>query len=403
VIPFRPSATRIELFVQCPRRWAWGELYSEKSPATEAQEVGTAMHAQIEHYLRDGRPFDLTLEVHGIRVGEMALAGLQHLPKPKTPGMLVEQPFDSKLGGMPFQGTIDLTWATHPEVVDHKTTAGMGWAKTAEDLAVSIQPVTYAAEVMSWHGETWCDLRWIYYSKPKPHRSMVVPTRVHLSVIQPTIDFAAHALEAMHDIAERHLDPLALPPNAESCNAFGKPCPYVSRCNLTADQKWASLMAQTREEFLAGIKKQRAAAGGAAPAVNPPAVNAPPPGGAVVAPPPGAVAAPPPVTVHPWQSPGVVFHPAGTTVGAGATHYRQAHETTWTDAPSSAPPPAVAPPSTGIVDATPPPKKRGRPKSTPAPEVPKDADGDEDPIDLLMQASELLGRACAILAEDAGE
>lgn len=408
-LPFRPSATRIELFFSCARRWAFQELYRIPTGDTaEALEIGTAMHRQIELYLRDGRPFDFAEEVHGIKTGELALSGLEHLPAPKTPGMLIEHPFDWKLGGMPFQGTKDLEWQYVAEVWDHKTCADLKWAKTPAELVTGIQSATYAAENMARLRSSSCNLKWIYYSKKKPHRSLPVLVQVTSSDVAPAVSDATRALEAMHDIASRHLDPLSLPPNAESCNAYNKQCPYTLRCNLTAQEKWKSIMSQSREEFLANMRKQRAAAGGAAgaPAINPPpAPGAPPP-------PPGA-APPPPASSHPWDAPGVTFNPPGSRVGAGATHYLIPGATAWTDAPANvpAPPPPPAPPA-----APPPPpppgapaeapKRRGRPPknaaAAPPPPAPGAADdaGDVDPFELLMKARDLIDQACAIMAEE---
>ena len=83
----RLSASQIETFSNCPRKWAWRYLEGVEDEPNKSAELGRAIHAELEKYLR-GESIDFTSET-----GYIAASGLEHLPKPGTPGLLIEEEF----------------------------------------------------------------------------------------------------------------------------------------------------------------------------------------------------------------------------------------------------------------------------------------------------------------------
>jgi hypothetical protein len=94
---------------------------------------GTAVHAQLERWLREGvKPDDTP-------AGRTAAQGLQWLPHPDT-RLLLEQKFVFAVTDEISAGGI-IDCLVPPEigneviVVDHKSTSDLRWAKTEEQLA----------------------------------------------------------------------------------------------------------------------------------------------------------------------------------------------------------------------------------------------------------------------------
>ena len=158
----------------CPRRWWYDKIGGKKQPDHGwANEVGTQLHRENEHYLRTGDKSQL---------GPLAYAGVHMLPAP-GPDLLLEHEIatagESSLRkvdgvwsgsrnlsslltccGLPVVGKIDLVHrrgtnagtteileATDPpgtaEVHDHKTTSDLKWAKTGDQLPDTIQMAGY--------------------------------------------------------------------------------------------------------------------------------------------------------------------------------------------------------------------------------------------------------------------
>jgi hypothetical protein len=138
--------------------WAAEKLAELARPKAEtgALATGTEVHAMLEDYLLKG--WWPTAD-HPHRTKFDAVVPL--LPRPKTPGMLVEHEFEFEVypGGPIMVGGIDVAlppWKTggdmdgtmvdlwYAGVDDHKTTSDMKYAKTPEQLAVNTQLIIYA-------------------------------------------------------------------------------------------------------------------------------------------------------------------------------------------------------------------------------------------------------------------
>lgn len=145
------SASQIQLFRECPRKWAWKYIAKLPSPPNKAAQLGIEVdEGQLQPFLRDGRPFDYTRES-----GYIAASGLGHLPPAQSPGLEVQRHFIlPSRGEYAFQGYIDL-WLPDSSVVpdlpggapfvgDFKTTSDLKWAKSEEALRHDVQAMLYA-------------------------------------------------------------------------------------------------------------------------------------------------------------------------------------------------------------------------------------------------------------------
>ena len=347
------SASALEAYSDCPRKWAWRKLDGITLPSGPAAEFGTLVHEQIERWLKHGIPFDLTTEA-----GECALACLHILPKPGTPGMMVENPFILEAWGFKFFGFKDIEFPNRivtddlgfdpplfiPEIWDHKTSSNpTKWGLTTETLPDNIQASLYAAHSMISVGANECDLVWNYLKSKPSYKNSPVRLRVTRERIEPTLERIKRLAGEMTQIRLSGLRALDLPFNPLACEGYGG-CPYRANCNLSASDRMKAIMSnpasqQEKDELMARLAAKRAAeTGGAAPgAINPP---------------------PPPVNAGWQKSPDGAYHLNPATNG-------------WEPIPA-APPPPPAPNGNPAAPVPPPPangRKAGRPK------LPRDANG----------------------------
>ncbi len=277
------SASQITMYRECPRKWAWRYIAGLKTPTHPAAALGIEVDdTQLQPYLREGRPLDLSRES-----GLIAEPGLVYLPK--GPGLEVQKHFTfgsptSEAFG--FQGYIDL-WMPKggmpdtgdlPTVVDFKTTGNWKYAKTADDLRKDVQAQLYATWAMWSTGARVVDLVWIYFATRGPRKAK----RVHLRVVGDDVGDQFAAINAtaveMFEVRQTCTDPLTLKPSVEMCEAYGG-CPFRANCKLSpgeiVDAKAAQWMRRTEETTvsntttasgglgaLARLRAQKAAAAG---------------------------------------------------------------------------------------------------------------------------------------------
>lgn len=242
----RLSASQVQTFVDCPRKWSWRYVMEVEEPPNAAAEQGKAVHAQLQTYLEGGE-IDFSVET-----GYIAAAGLQHLPQPGTPGLLVEEEFHFVgPSGHSYLGYKDLE--VSGVVYDHKTTSDLRWQKTAEQLRTDIQATLYAVDYFRKHpDENSVELRWIYYQTKNSKKSAVTVLRVDQNETWTRFLAIEEIAEDMAAVSSVH--PLELPPNVKHCNTYGG-CPHQGRCNLSPFDKMRSFVEQNK--LLAALKAKK--------------------------------------------------------------------------------------------------------------------------------------------------
>lgn len=224
------SASQIQTFVDCPRKWGFKYLQGIRMPSTPAAELGTKTHEVLAEYLSTGRPPSLKTAV-----GSIALAGIPYLPSPKT--AKVEEYFEFKTERSTYRGFIDFSYQENGlEVVgDHKTTAGFRFSKSPSDLLSDIQAHIYARHTML---KKKCDsvkLKWVYY-KTKG-RSQAKSVEIILN--KKASDSYFEKLERISDDIQDHYKDKPKPKDilakTASCFRYG-PCPFIGKCQQLNNQ-----------------------------------------------------------------------------------------------------------------------------------------------------------------------
>ena len=275
---YRSSASQVSTFELCPRKWAFKKIEQVPDPGNRFSSLGKEVHALLEAWFTSGEVPD-----HETRAGRIARAILTQLPPPQTPGIEVEQEIRTSLGGVPFKGFVDLRILEGrdvPFVSDHKTTSGLQWAKSPDDLVSDVAATIYAADAMSATMIKTADLQWTYATtRGKTIHTLPVCRRVTFDEILPRLEKTANAARTMREIFEAKPKALEVPYDAAGCEAFGG-CPYRDRCNLTATERIRSVMTQETEHsnFLKKLRAKRGDNGAQAPTPHPaPAEPAPVP------------------------------------------------------------------------------------------------------------------------------
>lgn len=227
------SASALEAFERCERRWAWDKIDGVRGPETEPMKLGTAVHKHLEDWLQSGIP-----PPKGTRAGDIARSGLHHLPPAGARTNLVETWFKrAHPSGVTFHGRIDLIdRRPPPRVTDHKTTSNIArWGKTESVLTTDLQAGIYA-----WATDIR-NLKWVYY-QTSGERSKSVEVELSEAEVEATMARAvALALRIQHIRRSGVRTALQLAPNPNACSDYNG-CPHIERCNLTTEEKVFSIM-----------------------------------------------------------------------------------------------------------------------------------------------------------------
>ena len=234
------SATQIELWRDCKRKWGFKYLDRIVTPPHPAALLGTEVQdEQIDPYLLTGRGFDFSR-----KSGEIAHKLAPLLPPPMTPGMKLRRKFlmPSPSGTFSYQGEFDI-WARDSGCVpglaggvsllaDIKTTSNLTYAKTTEKLRTDTQAQLYAMAIMFEDNVDVLDAVWFYTrtrgaAKAERHHARLVASHVaeQFSKIDAIGVECANTKVAAPKASE-------LEPNPRMCDAYGG-CQFRHVCNLS--------------------------------------------------------------------------------------------------------------------------------------------------------------------------
>lgn len=213
------SASQIDTYRDCPRKWAYQYLESLRAPPRESAALGTRVHEILEAYLRDGSLPDLSEEYLGNYPGQIAKSGMHLLPPPGS--VDVEQRVNFQTEHSLWQGRID---AVGPDfILDHKTSKDRRYTR---DLAIDVQAALYAHAFGNSK-----ELRWIYYHTQRRDAWMVRHrfSTDELAERIADIDSSAHAVQRLYTISPKADE---VPYNTAACQKYGG-CPHQSYCPKT--------------------------------------------------------------------------------------------------------------------------------------------------------------------------
>lgn len=272
------SASQVNTFESCARKWGWIYLDKLQTPQHPSAQLGTEIHAFLEHQLLFRKQWGRFDEPWApAAFWDLTSAGRAHWPGINFETVRVEQEFDKlSIGGHAFRGYIDATWTDdngEVHVLDHKTTSNFRYAKKPNDLLVDVQATIYVPAALKIWKKKVSDpvhMHWVYYKTKQPYdgkRTYLVVKKAdvagRLSKIVESADKMAAALSA--GCRARDMEP-----NWDACYMYGG-CPFKSRCEVEAKVIGGNMGKATEILARLGNKADRPTEPAGKPALNPPA------------------------------------------------------------------------------------------------------------------------------------
>lgn len=229
------SATQMEQFVDCPRKWFYAYPLGQRPPQTEAQGEGERIHKQFEdHYLLNTTP---------TKPGVLNLLADPITPRRDGPAILIEHPKSYALGlsisGVPVKGRIDLldhSDTRHPKIWDWKSCKSFYYTKTRDELETNLQLTVYGL----WAFDEWPEAAFVTYHHGYVLKGDVPAHARGYKIVQTDAlsrgfvqDLKPHLetiVEEMKVVATE-TEPARVRANSAACDKFGG-CPYRDRCPL---------------------------------------------------------------------------------------------------------------------------------------------------------------------------
>ena len=242
------SATELETFASCRRKWGYHYLDGLKPHPSKAALFGSEVHKLLENYLINNQ---IDYGTHAARV---ASPGLDYLPK-NLKATQVEKPFFFTNNGHIFHGFIDFydhvgsqTWL----IGDHKTTSDFKNALSPESLKKNIQAGVYAQWAFQELGADTVKLKWVYYRTKGAPLARVVETEIKKH--EATSNFETHLRIAadIKETLEKRTKTNELPKNLDACFKYGR-CPFYAQCKRSPET--ATITAKTHTTINCEVKE----------------------------------------------------------------------------------------------------------------------------------------------------
>lgn len=250
----RTSVSQVTTFDLCPRKWWYDKVAKLPRKTGAAQNLGTEIHAQIEHYLTTGEDV----------LGTIAASGKEFLPAP-SPDLLIEAPLanpEMMSHGVLWRGFVDcVVPGAVPEVIDWKTSSSIErYAKIEDQLRSDVQTTTYAEWITRKFPKVdQVRVSLVYFQTKGARRSEKVSTTLDLTVIREVWQKTEQKIAAKKLVA-RESDPNDVEGNTEACTAYGG-CDFAAVCPLSPSRRFSMSLidrlsgnkeAAPVTEFLAG-------------------------------------------------------------------------------------------------------------------------------------------------------
>lgn len=236
----------------CLRKWYLEKVVRLPRPTTRSQELGTRVHAEIEHYLKTGEDV----------LGPVARIGKHLLPPPRTVETERAIGLDGKGGfrndlvalGIPFVGFVDAVNLSGrhldpegveraddaPEMLDWKTSKDVArYAKSGSALIRTVQMVgygKYALDVLAPRAER-VRVSHVTFPTEGPKRALKTTAVIDRLTIESRWLKVSDVVAGMVQAATE-TDPVRVPANFAACGAFGG-CPFKGTPHCPRDTKQA--------------------------------------------------------------------------------------------------------------------------------------------------------------------
>lgn len=338
------SASQVELFRTCPRKWFYSYIEGRREEQSAAQAAGQDIDDNyVQPYLRGEE-----LRSDGPWV-EHLRALIPYLPEPGRAMVQHEFRIDTFVGGPQWLGYIDWVYQRGPDWLqadDLKSTSDFKYAKTREQLEQNLQMLSYAEALYREFEPAQVSIGHVVIRRKPPARVLATPGDGPPIFVtrQRAADYFGEAVEdvrAMVRVATSCASADDLEPNTAACSDYGGCFHRASCAGLISTQhltKGFPKMAAPNGTGLSLAERLAKRNAGLAAAPTPPPAPAPAPAPAAPKP------EPPPAAASPFT-----MQPALRVVSAPDAVV-----------PPDAPPRTSTPEYVAEVEATA--KKRGRPK-----------------------------------------
>jgi hypothetical protein len=255
-VQFRTRSSHVRVYESCARKWFRNEVEGLPDPDTVAKTFGTNAHAIQEAWLRDGKPHPFSKE------GIAARRAVPHLPAPGE-GLGVEHKIEKVLGdGTIYTGAIDLVdlrptsqlrrteQGRFIRLYDHKFTAALKFAKTAEELSRDVSAVFYAMEVKRLTEDPIVNGRWVYSER---NGNGVLPVDFTITGVEMRERWAKTlgSVAEMRKLAEQKPQWTEVTPDYNACDAFGG-CQFRAQCALRKAQSKMGMLDDLKAKLPVG-------------------------------------------------------------------------------------------------------------------------------------------------------
>lgn len=246
----KTSATQINEFLTCKRRWVASYVLGIKQPQTEAMAFGETGHKYLENYMKYGtppdaeKPWQFTKESKIRYPGLSAKKAIKHIPKPGT--ARAEHGFSFVINDIEFIGYIDLEYFDEHKniyLTDYKFVSSYQSALDSDSLQTNVQTTIYAAKSIFEHKVENINLKWVYILSTKNPSVRTITsglTKKQTSdQLKKLLDICEEMIELRDSIKKEKYTEIEIlneiQPTIESCSRYGG-CYYINMCNLTPEQ-----------------------------------------------------------------------------------------------------------------------------------------------------------------------
>lgn len=297
----RISASAIETFNDCKRKWWYGYVERIRGPKSPAAERGDKIHDLAERYLK-GEVDEEELEGEDAKWFRYLEPGLPFAPSPEEVAegaWGVEDWVEEPCGPLNFVGKVDfytkpLGARLDPPVIgDWKTTSNKRWrwSKTPSQLWAFLQPRVYAYALHKDDPPKSVDFQHVnLQSQGVPDAMEVWAEDVPWQEILDTWEEVTKVAEQMAAIATNNEEPTDVNPNTKACKKYGgceyaDMCPASPRNRVTPNIQQVEIEPMPINEDLAAKRAALRAKLGLAPAAAQPTITPEPKADPIVEPP----------------------------------------------------------------------------------------------------------------------
>lgn len=224
------SASQINTYRDCPRKWAFQYIEKIKPPPHPSAEIGIEAHKHLEDYETQGiYPEGLTPAV------KMAQAAIEYREQnPFTSGpTIAEAKFAFETDAGVFRGLMDLQYRdSHTglhTIHDYKTTGNLKYAQTPESLTTDIQATIYAKAACTTHQTDEVLCRWMYITRTKNPQIHIVTRKRLLPDIDKTLVPIVKTGRKMQALMVERPRALDVAGDPDACGKYGG-CPFLATC-----------------------------------------------------------------------------------------------------------------------------------------------------------------------------